>query len=62
MMILIIGRMILKKLLLNDVTKKRIMDALRAEAKKTDTVIDDEAVDIFEAGWDVILPVVLGKL
>ena len=61
-MILLLGRAILKKLLMNPEMKKRIMDALKKEAAKTETKLDDTAVDAFDVVWDVVLPILLGKL
>ena len=61
-MILMIGRAILKRLLMRPEIRQRAIEALRKEAAKTDTKIDDTAVDAVETIWDVVLPVVLGKL
>lgn len=44
------------KVLLNEATKKAVFAALEAEAKKTDTKLDDNAVAIAKAAWDVIIP------
>lgn len=51
-------RMALASLLGNPEVKKRVVDELRAEAKKTDSKLDDEAVDAFAAIWDVVVPAI----
>lgn len=61
-MIMVLGRAILKKILGKPEIKTRVIEALRAEAKKSDTKIDDSAVDAVEVIWDVVMPVLLGKL
>lgn len=61
-MILILGRAILKKLLMRKEVRDRVIEALRKEAAKSETKIDDTAVDLVEAIYDVALPVILGKL
>lgn len=61
-MILLLGRLILKKMLMRPEVRDRAISALRKEAAKTETKIDDTAVDAFETVWEVVLPVILGKL
>lgn len=57
-----IGRMILKKMLGRPELKERIIAALRAEASKTDTKIDDSLVDATDVAWDIVIPLIVGKL
>ena len=44
------------KVLLSDATKKAVFSALEAETKKTDTKLDDNAVAVAKAIWDVVIP------
>ena len=52
----------LAKLLGGSALKKMIMDALAKEAAKSETTIDDDAVKVFGEIWDVVVPIVAGKL
>lgn len=47
-------RMALASLLANPDVKKRVVEGLRAEAKKTESKLDDDAVDVFSTVWDVL--------
>lgn len=55
-------RALLGKLLMNPKTRERIFHALREQARKTDTQLDDAGVDAFETAWDVVVPILVGKL
>lgn len=55
-------KLLLGQLVKNTEVKKRVFEALRAEAKKTDTKIDDEAIDAFEVIWDTALPAIIGNV
>ena len=44
------------KVLLSEATKKAVFSALEAEAKKSVTRIDDNAVAVAKAIWDVVIP------
>ena len=57
-----IARAILKRALGKMSIKKNIFDALRAKAKETENKLDDAGVDALEIGWDVIIPIIIGKL
>lgn len=59
---LVFARILLRALLMAPETKKRVVAALREAAKQTDSKVDDAAVDTFEAAWDVVVPVLVGKL
>jgi hypothetical protein len=61
-MIMTLGQAILKKMLMRPEIKQRIFEALRREAAKTETKIDDSGVDTFEVIWDTVLPIIIGKL
>lgn len=61
-MIALVGRMILKRLLGSPDVRKKIFDALDAEAKKTETKIDDDAVAVFKTVYDVAMPIIVGQI
>ena len=61
-MIAFLGRAILKRVLGRSSVRDQVFASLRAAAKKTETKIDDAAVDIIEEAWDVVIPVIIGKL
>jgi hypothetical protein len=56
------ARLLLRAVLMAPDTKRRVVEALRYAAKQTDSKVDDAAVDTFEAAWDVVVPVLVGKL
>lgn len=58
----VIARMVLRQVLGRPEVKKRVIEALRQAAQKTETKFDDAAVDAFEDIWSVTVPVLLGKL
>lgn len=55
-------RIALKDLLGASDLKSKIFKALEAEAKKTDTEIDDDVVAACKAIYDVIVPVIIGHI
>lgn len=55
-------KMLLGQILGSEETKKAVMTALRAEAAKTDTQVDDEAVSIFGTVWDIVVPILVGQV
>ncbi len=57
----VFGRFLLGKILTDASVKGRVMTELRAQAAKTETKIDDQAVDVVSEVWDVIVPIVAGK-
>lgn len=58
-----LARMLLKQILADKSVKERLVKELRAAAQKTDqTKIDDYAVDVFSATWDIVVPVIIGKM
>lgn len=61
-MLVVIGKLVLKRLLLNPDTKKKIFEALYAEAKKTDTKIDDGMVSAMESIWDAAVPALVSQV
>lgn len=52
----------LRKILLAPETKQLVMVQLRELAAKSDTKIDDRAVDIFSEVWEVAIPLIAGKV
>lgn len=61
-MIMFIAQAILKRVLGQAMLKTRVIEGLRKEAAKSETKIDDQAVDIFAEAWEVIVPILVGKL
>ena len=61
-MIMFVAMAILKRVLGQPMLKLRVIEGLRKEAAKSETKIDDEAVDIMSEAWDVIIPILVGKL
>jgi len=57
-----IARACLGKYLSNPKLKEQVFLDLRSQAQKTETKFDDAAVDTFEDMWNVVMPVLLGKL
>lgn len=54
--------LILRQLLGSYETKHRVFTALRQAAEGTDTKLDNEAVDVVEKVWDVVIPILIGKM
>lgn len=61
-MALALGKLVFRKILANPETKKKVFAALRAEATKTNTQVDDELVTILETCWDVAIPAFITAL
>lgn len=57
-----IGRMILRKILTAPETKQRVMVQLRDLAAKSESKIDDTAVDVVSEVWDVVVGTVTSKI
>lgn len=57
-----IMKLLLGKVLGSAETKRRVIEGLREQAKKTDNKFDDAGVDAFEAFWDVAVPIIIGKI
>ena len=57
-----LGRMIFKKILSNDETKKKVMAELKKAAKDSDNKIDDNVVEVLDAVWDVFAAVLVTKM
>ena len=55
-------RALLGKILMNPATKAAVMGALASHAVRTDTKLDDEAVVIFGEIWNVVVPVIVGRV
>ncbi len=55
-----LARAVLGKILGDATVKRQILNELRNVAAKSDTKIDDEAVDALEVIWDVAGPILLG--
>lgn len=53
--------MIFGKILSDDSVKKQIFLELRNAAAKSDTKIDDEAVDALEVAWGIVVPIIVGR-
>lgn len=60
-MIGILARMVFGKILSDDLIKKQIFNELRLAAAKSDTKIDDEAVDALEVAWKIAVPIIIGR-
>lgn len=58
---MILARLLLGKILAGDDVKKKVIDELRKAAQRTDSTLDDGAVDVFEEAWDVVIPILIGK-
>lgn len=56
------ARFLLGKVLGNPEVKKRVMEELAKAAQRTDTKLDDDAVRVVGEVWDVVVPVIVGKL
>jgi ActR/RegA family two-component response regulator len=52
-------KFLLGKVLLDPRTKEAVFGALEKEAKKTATVIDDQAIAVARVMWDTIVPALL---
>ena len=59
---IVIARLLLGKLLGSDDVKRRVIEALRSLAANSETTIDDEAVDIIEEAWGVVVPILIGRI
>jgi len=42
--------------------KKKIFADLRTAAQRTDVKLDDAGVDALEVVWDVVVPILIGKV
>lgn len=57
-----LARMILKQVLGGPEVKARVIAELRNAAKGTDNKIDDSLVDAVDVIWDVVCPIIVGKV
>jgi ActR/RegA family two-component response regulator len=55
----ILVKALLAKVLLDPRTKDAVFGALEKEAKKTETVIDDQVLAVAKVVWDTIVPAML---
>jgi hypothetical protein len=53
--------LVLKKVLLDPASKKKIIESLKSSAKTTETVWDDQAVDLLDKGWEPLVAAIMAK-
>lgn len=57
-----LARLLLGKVLSSKDLKEKVFGELKKKAAQSETTIDDDAVKIVEEVWDVVIPVILGKI
>ncbi len=61
-MVMYLAKILIGKLLSSESVKEKVFNELKKKAADSETTIDDEAVEVFGEIWDVVIPVLLGKL
>lgn len=61
-MLRFIAKHILKKAMNKNDIKENIFADMRKKAKESDNKLDDAGVEALAIAWDVIIPIIIGRL